>query len=285
MAISASDVKALREKTGAGMMECKNALVETGGDAEQAEKLLKEKGLAAVEKRAGRATNEGRVFVKIADDGSAAALVEIASETDFVAKNAEFVALGNGIAERVLAKGYAEVNDELTGMVTGLATKIRENMTLRRIRLVKAGPGESLSAYVHGEGAIGVVVKLGAEPAEALANEEVRDLAYDLALHVSWANPAALSRDKVDPAFVTENEEIFRAQMDQDEAMKGKPAGVRDGILKGKINKLLKSICFLDQGFVKDEKQSVAQVLAAVGGKAGAKLSILDFVYFKVGAS
>ena len=132
--ISAADVKKLREKTGAGMMECKNALVSTDGDFAKAEKLLKEKGLAALEKRSGRATNEGKIFVKINKEGSAAVLVELSSETDFVARNPEFIVLGGVIADKALEKNLSVPNDELSGMVTDLATKIRENMGLKRLR-------------------------------------------------------------------------------------------------------------------------------------------------------
>jgi elongation factor Ts len=145
--ISAADVKKLREKTGAGMMECKNALVANDGDFAKAEKELKEKGLAALEKRADRATNEGKIFIKIKDDsegdaGSSAVLVELASETDFVARNPDFVKLGGEIAAKALEKGYSEPNEELSGMVTDLATKIRENMGLKRLRVVKASSNE-----------------------------------------------------------------------------------------------------------------------------------------------
>jgi elongation factor Ts len=283
MAISAADVKALREKTGAGMMECKNALVETDGDAAKAAKLLKEKGLAAVEKRADRATNEGKVFIKIKDNN--AVLVELVSETDFVARNPEFIALGGAIADKVLDKGIAEPNDELNGMVTDLATKIRENMSLKRIKTVKAGAGEYITSYIHGDGAIGVVVKLASDKPEALQKEEAKELAHNLALHISWANPAYLDRSKIDPSFIKENEEIFRKQMEIDESLKGKPEKVLEGILSGKVSKFLKSICLMDQGFVKDEKFSVSQVLADTGKQlGGAKLSVSDYVYFKVGA-
>lgn len=284
--ISAADVKRLREKTGAGMMECKNALVSTGGDFDQAEKLLKEKGLAAVEKRADRATNEGKVFIKIKDNGAqggAAALVELASETDFVARNPEFIALGETIAAMALEKGCTGPNEELSGMVTELATKIRENMGLKRLHVLKAGPGEYLTSYIHGDGNIGVVVKIAADKPEALQTAEIKELAHDLALHVSWAKPGALDRGKVDPAFVKENEDIFRKQMEVDESLKGKPEKVLEGILSGKVSKLLKSICLMDQGFVKDEKLTVAQVLDQAGKQAGAKISVADYVYFKVG--
>jgi elongation factor Ts len=281
MAISAADVKNLREKTGAGMMDCKNALVETDGDFDKAEKLLKEKGLAAVEKRADRATNEGRVFVKT--NGPLAALVELATETDFVARNPEFTALGGVIVDRVLEKGFAEPNEELNGLVTELASKIRENMSLKRIKLVKAEANEYLTQYIHGDGLIGVVVKLAADKPEALMSEEVRELAHDLALHVSWANPSALDRSKVDPAFIKETEDTFSKQMETDESLKDKPEKVLGGILSGKVSKFLKSICLMDQGFIKDEKLSVSQVLAETGKQLGVKLTVAEYVYFKVG--
>jgi elongation factor Ts len=283
MGISAEDVKKLREKTGAGMMECKNALVETNGDFAQAEKLLKEKGLAAVEKRSDRATNEGKVFVKIKDN--TAALVELATETDFVARNPEFITLGDVIADRILEKGYTEPNEELTGMVTDLATKIRENMGLKRVRLVKAGANEYLTKYIHGDGAIGVVVKLSADKADVLQKEEFKNLAFNLALHIAAFNPTALDRDHIDPAFLKEQEEIFRKQLEGDEKLQGKPAKVIDNILKGKVNKYLSDICLMEQGYVKDEKFTVAQTLVDTGKQLGASVSVVDYVYFKVGDS
>jgi elongation factor Ts len=281
MEISALDVKKLREKTGAGMMECKNALVSTEGDFAKAEKLLKEKGLAAVEKRADRATNEGKIFIKVANN--TAALVELASETDFVARNPEFIALGGVIADKILEKGYTEPNEELAGMVTDLATKIRENMSLKRIKVIRAGANEYLSSYIHGDGNIGVVVKLGADKAEALQKEEAKAFAFDLALHIAAFNPVALDKSKVDPVFLKEQEGIFRKQLEQDEKLQGKPAKVLDNILKGKVSKYLADICLLDQSFVKDEKQTVAQVLAEKSKQLGVTVSVTDYVYFKVG--
>jgi elongation factor Ts len=284
--ISALDVKKLREKTGAGMMECKKALTETGGDFARAEKLLKEKGLAAVEKRADRATNEGKIFITVKDNedgGSLAVMVELASETDFVARNPEFITLGGAIAYRALEKGYTEPNDELNGMVAELAAKIRENMGLKRVRAVKAGPNEILSSYIHGDGNIGVVVRLGADKPEALRKDEARALAFDIALHIAAFNPLALDKSRVDPGFLKEQEEIFRKQLEADEKNKSKPANVLENILKGKINKYLADICLLDQGFVKDEKLTVAQALAEGSKKAGAVLTVNDYVYFKVG--
>jgi elongation factor Ts len=280
--VTAADVKKLREKTGAGMMECKNALVASNGDFAAAEKALKEKGLAAIEKRAGRATNEGKIFVKI--QGSRAVLLELASETDFVARNPEFIALGETIAGKVLEKGYTEPVEELSSMVTDLATKIRENMSLKRLTVLDASAGEYLTKYIHGDGNIGVVVKLGADKPEALENEEVRAFAFTIALHIAAFNPMAIGRDNIDAAWLKEQEDIFRKQMEQDESVKSKPANVVENILKGKVNKFLKEICLLDQGYVKDEKLSVSQALAEISKKAGAAITVKDYVYYKVGS-
>jgi elongation factor Ts len=282
--ISASDVKNLREKTGAGILDCKKALDETGGNFEKAAKLLREKGLAAVEKRSGRATNEGKVFIKVKDDGSKAVLVELASETDFVARNPDFIVLGGAIADRALEKGYTEPNDELNGMVTDLATKIRENMGLKRIKVLEAGPNEFLTSYIHGDGTIGVVVKVASDKSGIFTQDDAAGFAFTLALHIAAYNPMVLDREKVDAAWLKEQEEIFSKQMEQDEKMKGKPADALDKILKGKVNKFLKDICLLDQGYVKDEKVTVTQAIADMGKQLGAKISVIDYVYFKVGA-
>jgi elongation factor Ts len=281
--ISAAEVKRLREKTGAGMMECKNALVSTEGDFAKAEKLLKEKGLAALEKRSGRATNEGKIFVKTKDDGTAAVLVELASETDFVARNPDFIVLGGEIASKALEKGFTEPNEELSGMVTDLATKIRENMGLKRLKSVKADANEYLTQYIHGDGNIGVVIKCSSDKPEIFKGEEMKSFIFSLALHIAAFNPYALDRSKIDPAYITEQEEIFRKQMEKDEKLQGKPANVLDGILKGKVKKHLSDICMLEQGYVKDEKLTVEQAVAECSKKAGAKLDIADYVYLKVG--
>jgi elongation factor Ts len=284
MAVTAEDVKRLREKTGAGMMECKKALVDTEGDFEQAERLLKEKGLAALEKRSGRATNEGKIFIKIQDN--TAVLVELASETDFVARNPDFIALGGQIVGRVLDRGYTGINDELAALVQDLATKIRENMSLKRIKVLKAGAGEYLTQYIHGDGNIGVVVKLGSGREDLFAGQEAKDFAFTIALHIAAFNPRALSRDKIDGAWLKEQEEIFRKQMEGDEKLskmrEAKPEQF-EKILQGKVNKYLQDICLLEQGYVKDEKLTVARALENYGKQLGAAITVQDYVYFKVG--
>jgi elongation factor Ts len=281
--ISAADVKKLREKTGAGMMECKNALVSSDGDFAKAEKLLKEKGLAALEKRAGRATNNGKVFIKMKDDNSAAVLVELNAETDFVARNPDFIALGEKIAADALEKGVTAPNDELSGLVQELATKIRENMGLKRLCQVKASSNEFLTQYIHGDGNIGVVVKCESDKPEIFKTEDVKSFIFSIALHIAAFNPLAIDKTKVDQAWLKEQEEIFKVQMGQDEKLKGKPENVLEGILKGKVSKYLSEICLMDQGYVKDEKITVAKAVEECGKKAGAKLAVTEYVYYRVG--
>lgn len=281
--ISASDVKKLREKTGAGMMECKNALVSTDGDFAKAEKLLKEKGLAALEKRAGRATNNGKVFVKIKDDGSSAVLVELNAETDFVARNPDFIQLGGTIADIALDKDLRGPTDDLNAMVQDLATKIRENMGLKRLCQIKASSNEFLTQYIHGDGNIGVVVKCESDNPEIFKNEEVKSFIFTLALHIAAFNPVAIDRTKIDQEWLKEQEGIFKVQMEQDEKLKGKPENVLSGILQGKVTKYLSEICLMEQGYVKDEKLTVAKAIEECSKKAGAKLTLNEYIYYRVG--
>jgi elongation factor Ts len=279
--IKASDIKNLREKTGAGMMDCKKALSEANGDFAGAEKLLREWGMAGVEKRAGRATNEGRIFIKNTD--SQVALVEIACETDFVARNDDFIKAGDKMVAEAFAKGYEGNVPQIEDQVKEIASVIKENITLKRVLQVKASANEIVHCYTHGEGKLAVVVKFRADKADAFKNEKVAGFVHDIALHIAAFNPMFLDRTKPSPAWVKEQEEIFQAQVEGDEKMKGKPANVVQGILKGKLNKLMAEVCLLDQGFVKEEKSPVSKVLADVAKEAGAKLEIVDYVYVKVG--
>ena len=281
MDIKASDIKNLREKTGAGMMDCKKALVEAEGDFAGAEKLLREWGMAGVEKRAGRATNEGRIFVK--GDDKAVSLVEIACETDFVARNADFIAAGDKMAADAFAKGIDGSAPALEAKVVELASIIKENITLKRVRTIKAGANEVVHCYTHGEGKLAVIVTFRADKSEAFKNEKVAGFVHDVALHIAAFAPMFLDRTKPSAVWIKEQEEIFKAQVELDEKMKGKPANVIAGILKGKLNKLMSDLCLLDQGFVKDEKVPVATFMASVGKEAGAKLEIVDYLYVKVG--
>ncbi|MGP1586818.1 MAG: translation elongation factor Ts [Treponemataceae bacterium] len=280
MDIKAADVKALREATGAGMMECKKALVECNGDAEAAAKLLKEKGLAAVEKRAGRTTSEGKIFIK--QDADKAVILELTCETDFVANNADFIAIGEKICDVALAKNITEPNDELKNMLLDLATKIRENMSVRRLEIVEIPEGCVFAKYVHSDGKTGVITVIKATP--ACKDERLLEFAYDCCLHIAAFTPTYLTKDDVDAKYIAEQKEIFAAQMDQDEKMANKPQNVKDGILQGKINKHLASICFVDQMFVKDDKITVAAKKDQIAKECGTKLEFAKVISYVLGA-
>jgi len=275
--IKAADVKKLREKTGAGMLDCKKALTEAGGDFAKAEKHLKELGLAAAAKRSGRATNEGRIFTKVGEDG--AAVVEIACETDFVARNKDFIAMGEDIADTIITEGLTEKSQVLDDKIKEAISTIKENMELKRFSTLSIGENEMVKEYIHGEGSIGVLVKFKADSKETLAKPEVQEFAFDCALHIAAFNPLFLKQDSIDQSYKQEQEQIFRKQAES----LGKPEKVLEGIVKGKMNKHFSEICLLDQGFVKEEKLSVEKKMKEVAKSAGGSLEILDYIYYKVG--
>ncbi len=276
MAITAADVKALREKTGAGMMECKKALTECNGDIAEAEKSLKEKGLAAMAKRSERATSEGRLFIK--QDGNKIAVIELTCETDFVAKNADFIAVGEKMLEVTLAKGYTKVEAEHEEILEPLKVSIRENMKVAKVEVFEVPATASAAYYVHSDFKTGAVVIVDGSTADS-----VKAFAKDCCLHIAAFTPSYTSKKDVPQSYIDEQKEIFKAQMDQDEKMAGKPENVKEGILQGKINKHLAEICFEDQMFVKDDKKTVTAKLAEVGKEAGATLSFATAKLFVLG--
>ena len=281
MEIKPIDVKNLREKTGAGMGDCKKALIEAEGNIEQAVKILKEKGLAAAAKRSARATKEGKIFTKI--KGNKAVILELNCETDFVSRNEKFIELGDKLTDEIISSGATAVTDGLSTLVTEAIGVIKENMTLPRFKVLDIADNEYAAQYVHGVGNIGVLVKFKADSKALFDNEAVKAFAFDCALHVAAFAPVALSPDKISADYLTEQTEIFQAQMDQDEKVASKPDNVKAGILKGKLNKHFAEICFLDQAFVKDDKKKVSQVLAETAKAAGGKLEIAEYVYYKLG--
>ena len=277
MEITASDVKALREKTGAGMMECKKALQHCAGDAKEAEKYLKEKGLAAVEKRADRATSEGIILVQGCEKHIA--MVELTCETDFVAKNEDFIAVGNEIAKEVLDKDIKEITPELDAKMKDLATRVRENMNLSRLLSLKAGAGEYIAKYIHSDKKTSAVVVIKVDNEGALQNEDVKQFAFDCCLHLVAFMPPYIAKEDVSPNYINEQLDIFRAQV----AELDKPENVKEGIVKGKLNKHLSEVCFLEQMFVKDDKVSVKAKMAEVGKKAGCNLQISNAILWQLG--
>ena len=277
MAITAADVKALREKTGAGMMECKKALTECNGDIAEAEKSLKEKGLAAMAKRSERATSEGRLFIR--QDGNKIAVIELTCETDFVAKNADFIAVGEKMLDVTLAKGYTKVEAEHEEILEPLKVSIRENMKVAKVEVFDVPATASAAYYVHSDFKTGAVVIVDGSTADT-----VKTFAKDCCLHIAAFTPSYTSKKDVPQSYIDEQKEIFKAQMDQDEKMAGKPENVKEGILQGKINKHLAEICFEDQMFVKDDKKTVTAKLAETGKEVGATLSfaVAKLFVFKI---
>lgn len=276
MAITAAQVKELREQTGAGMMDCKKALTETNGDFDAAAKLLKEKGLAAVAKRAERVTSEGRIFIR--QNGNKIAVVELVCETDFVANNADFISSGEKILDMVFEKGYTEANKELSDVLLDFATRTRENMSLNKVQIIEVPEGASSGIYVHSnfKQAAVVIVK-------GSTDDRVKEFAKDCCMHLVAFTPAYIKQTDVPQSYIDEQKDIFKKQMEQDPKMASKPENVREGILQGKINKHLAEVCFVDQMFVKDDKKSVNAKLAEIGKEVGASLEFGDISLLVLG--
>ncbi|MEN8184934.1 MAG: translation elongation factor Ts [Myxococcota bacterium] len=285
--ISASAVKELRDKTGAGMMDCKRALADAEGQLEKAVELLRERGLAKATQRQGRATSEGTVAMALREGEGA--LVEVGCETDFVAKTDDFQALARGLAEGVaadaaLASPEAVLAASLAGgsgdeLVRGAVGRLGENVELKRVgRLTVEGAG-CVGGYVHAGGKLGVLVALGT-PADT---DGVAALAKDLAMHVAAADPTpqAVDEQGVSAEFLDRERELFRRQAEQE----GRPEQVLDRIVEGRVAKLKKEICLLDQPFVKDPDKSVRQLLTEAQDRLGEQVVVQGFVRFKLGES
>jgi elongation factor Ts len=260
MAISASMVKELRERTGAGMMECKKALVETDGDIDAAVEQLRKSGQAKADKKAGRTAAEGSITIKTSPDGKTAVLVEVNCETDFVAKDENFKEFTDAVATRVLADRPADV-EALSGMKLGdsattieesrqqLIAKIGENISIRRFEIVETS--ENLGLYLHGV-RIGVAIALDGGNAE---------LAKDVAMHVAASRPVCVSENEVPKEIIEKEREIFTAQAKES----GKPDDIVAKMVDGRIKKYLKEVTLLGQPFVKDPDKTVEQLLKAAG--------------------
>ena len=279
--ISAQAVKALRERTGAGMMECKKALGDATGDVDRAIELLRERGLAKGAKRAGRATSEGTIA--LASNFSSASIVELGCETDFVAKTDDFQQLANQLARAALAHPEAARPDELLALaslqenVQAVSGKLGENVLLKRCaRLAVPGTGAT-GGYVHAGGRLGVIVALDT----AAAGDGLDRLAKDLAMHVAAHDPSpvAIERDGVPKALLEKETDILRRQAEHE----GKPPAVTERIVEGRLKKFYTEVCLLEQAFVKNPDQSVRQLLEEAGKKLGQPVRVTGFVRFKLG--
>ena len=286
MAFTAKDVKELREMTGCGMMDCKKALTETDGDMDKAVEFLREKGLATAAKKAGRIAAEG--IVKSLIDNNVGVLVEVNSETDFVAKNDEFQEFVSNIARTVADKNPADVEAlkecdcpcgamTIGELLTEKIAKIGENMNIRRFaRIDTTGV---VVDYIHAAGKIGVLVE-----ADAPANDEVKEALRNVAMQIAALNPKYLSSNDVPEDYKEHEKEILIAQLKNDPSNASKPDNIIEKMIIGRLNKELKEVCLLEQLYVKAEnKESVAQYLDAVSKKIGATITVKSFARFETG--
>ncbi|MEF9951241.1 MAG: translation elongation factor Ts [Clostridium sp.] len=284
MAITAKMVSELRERTGAGMMDCKKALVQTEGDMEKAIEFLREKGLAAAAKKAGRVAAEGLVETFITEDGKRGAVAEVNCETDFVAKNDEFMALTKNVAkqaaistcatvEELLAEKYiADENITVQDAVTALIAKLGENMSVRRFeRFETEGV---LAQYIHGGGRIAVMVEVDSAKTEIAA-----DVAKQVALQVAASNPLFLNREVVSEDVLDKEREIYRQQALND----GKPEKVVEKMVEGRINKYFKEVCLLEQLWIRDQDFTITKYVDSKAKEQGSDIKVVRFARLEKG--
>lgn len=291
MAITAAQVKELRELTGAGMMDCKKALTETNGDMDAAVEELRKKGAAKAEKKASRIAAEG--LCRIASDGDKkAAVVEVNSETDFVAKNEKFQNYVEDVAQQVLASSAADletfmaekwakdtsktVEEELVSQIA----VIGEKLSIRRFERVENASG-CVVTYTHGGGRIGVIVSADT----AAVNDDVKEALNNIAMQIAALNPKYISEKDITPEYIAHEKEILLEQIKNDPKESQKPEKVIQGMVEGRVKKQLKEICLMDQVYVKaeDGKQTVSKYLESVSKAAGSDITISSFVRFETG--
>lgn len=276
MAFSASDVKSLRDSTGAGLLDCKKALTETNGDIHAAEKLLKEKGLASMANRTDRVAAEGRIVIK--NEGNRYAIVEVLCETDFVANNSDFVSAAEKICETTLEKKSSGSLEEHKSIIEELLIKFRENISVKRAEYLEVPEGCAASTYVHHDHKIGSIVVI-----KGSDDERVVDFAHICCLHLASSKPEYINQNEVPESYINEQKDIFKAQMAEDPNMAKKPENVKEGILKGKLNKALAGICFMDQPYLDDEKITVSQAIAQKSKEVGSALSFEKVILYVLG--
>jgi elongation factor Ts len=265
----------LREMTGAGLMDCKKALVESNGDLDGAVDSLRKKGAATAAKKATRDAKEGIIAQHITPGARLGVLVEINCETDFVARNDSFRAFGDEIAKKIAANANANLEADREAAVA----KIGENIKLTRNARMEVSGNGLVAAYIHAGAKIGVLVEVGAGKESTVANDDFKQLVKDITLQIAAGHPFAVSRDQVAPDVIAKEREIA-AQSDR---LKGKPAQAMEKILQGVLEKFYQTYCLVDQGFVKNPEQTMAQHVAEVGKKIGDEIKIRRFVRFQVG--
>lgn len=284
MAYTATDVKNLRETTGAGMMDCKKALDETG-DFEKAVDYLRAKGLAAAAKKQSRVAAEGMISAIV--KGKIASLVEVNCETDFVAKNDAFQAFAANAANVAVDANLTTVEELLSAKIANgltikdniseLTIKIGEKIDLRRVEVMKLEGNGMIGSYVH-SGKIGVLCRVETDK-DVNNNEAFKDLVKDLCMQIAAANPQFLNASEIDEDFKAKEAEIYAAQLKE----QGKPEAMIPNIVKGKLNKLASEVCLYEQSFVKDSDSTVGQLIESVGKTVGASVKVTKFTKFNLG--
>ena len=276
--ITPADVAKLREMTGAGMMDCKKALVEAKGSLDEAVNILRKKGAATATVKAARDAKEGAIVQYIAPNGKLGVLVEVNSESDFVARNETFRAFCDEVAKR-----YAtEANPDLEAERLAIVAKIRENIKIARHAKMEVNGSGLIAGYIHTGAKVGVLVEVGAGKAETVARDEFKQLVKDITLQIAAGHPHAVSREQV-PADVIAKEREIAAQSDR---LKGKPPQAMEKILQGVLEKFYQTYCLVDQGFVKRNSEvSVKEHAAQIAKQLGDEITIRRFVRFQVGES
>lgn len=286
--INASLVKELRDETGVAMMDCKKALVEAEGDKDKARELLRKRGVAVADKKSGRATSEGLVVAQIAPDQKTGVILEVNCETDFVARNEEFVAMANDIAKTALESKSKDVDALLSqkhgsstvkDFITERVAKTGENLGVRRLELFQADGSGFVGSYVHAIGGkLGCLILLNASK-EPSNKEEAAAVAREVAMHITSAKPQFLSRNEINAEVIENERRIERERED----LKNKPDNIRDKIVEGRVDKLLAERCLLDQPFIKDPSKTIKELLAEKGKALGTELTPVKFALFVLG--
>lgn len=284
--ISASLVKELREKTNAGMMDCKKALEETKGDFDAAVEWLRVKGLASAAKKSGRVASEGAVFAQ--SNGKVGVVVEINSETDFVARNEGFKSFVKDVADHVAASPVGEITTQkwlkntaitVEEAIKEVIAKIGENIVIRRVQKYELNGGGLVHTYIHGEGKIGVLIEVTSTNAAAGDSAEFKTMVQDIALHIAAMNPMAISADQMPSDVVAKEKEILKAK----NLEQGKKAEMIEKIVEGQIRKFLAESCLVDQAFVKNPDIKISDLMKDIAKKTGGDVTIKRFVRYELG--
>ncbi len=286
--ITAAKVKELRERTGSGMMDCKKALAETNGDMEKAIDYLREKGLAKAAKKAERTASDGRIFHIVSEDGKRGVMIELNSETDFVAKTDEFNDLGNKLTAHLFEKSYNdpaallesthETGVKVNDLVTAVIAKLGENIVLKRFARFDAPNGRAF-CYIHSNYKVGALVELDADNTAAINSPEFAELGHEICMQIAAANPLYLVQEDAPEEVLEREKAVYRQQL-LDE---GKPADKIEKILPGKIRKYFENTCLLEQEYIRDSDKKVKDLIAETGKKLGAKISVKCFERFSIG--